>query len=54
MSYSKFKALRPQSVARTVPALNPAMRSFIPQISLQECTNYFAMRAMLQYDWNPL
>jgi hypothetical protein len=27
--------------ARTVPGLNRAIRSFIPQLSPQECANYF-------------
>ncbi len=42
MSYSKFKALMRKAAARTVPALNRAIRSFIPQISPQECANYFS------------
>ena len=41
MSYSKFKALMRKVAARTVPDLNRAIRSFIPQLSPQECTNYF-------------
>ena len=27
--------------ARTIPSLNRAIRSFIPQLSPQECANYF-------------
>jgi transposase len=42
MSYSKFKALMRKVAARTVPALNRAIRSFIPQLSPQECANYFS------------
>jgi transposase len=41
MSYSKFKAVMRKVAARTVPALNRAIRSFIPQLSPQECANYF-------------
>src|SRR6266704_1595245 len=35
MSYSKFKALMRKVAARTVPGLNRAIRSFIPQLSPQ-------------------
>ena len=42
LSYSKFKALMRKVAARTVPALNRAIRSFIPQLSPQECANYFS------------
>jgi transposase len=42
MSYSKFKALMRKVAARTVPGLNRAIRSFIPQLSPQECANYFS------------
>ena len=31
----------PKVAARTVPGLNRAIRSFIPQLSPQECANYF-------------
>src|SRR5438552_2423602 len=41
MPYSKFKAFLRKVAARTVPGLNRAIRSFIPQISPQECANYF-------------
>jgi transposase len=41
MSYSKFKTYMRTVAARTVPRLNRAIRSFIPQLSSQECTNYF-------------
>lgn len=42
MPYSKFKAFLRKLAARTVPALNRAIRSFIPQVSPQECANYFS------------
>lgn len=42
MSYSKFNAFLRKLAARTVPALNRAIRSFIPQVSPQECANYFS------------
>jgi transposase len=41
MSYSKFKTFMRTVAARTVPRLNRAIRSFIPQLSPQECTNCF-------------
>src|SRR5437588_2434415 len=41
MSYSKFKAFMRKVAARTVPGLNRAIRSFIPQLSPHECANYF-------------
>jgi transposase len=41
MAYSKFKAFLRKVAARTVPSLNRAIRSFIPQLSPQECANYF-------------
>src|SRR3954453_15212981 len=41
MPYSKFKTFLRKVAARTVPALNRAIRSFIPQLSPQECANYF-------------
>ena len=41
LSYSKFKTLMRKVAARTVPGLNRAIRSFIPQLSPQECANYF-------------
>ena len=41
MPYSKFKAFLRKVAARTVPALNRAIRSFFPQLSPQECANYF-------------
>jgi transposase len=41
MSYSKFKTFMRTVAARTVPRLNRAIRSFIPQLSPHECTNYF-------------
>jgi transposase len=41
LPYSKFKALLRKVAARTVPALYRTIRSFVPQLSAQECTNYF-------------
>ena len=41
MAYSKFKTFLRQVAARTVPAVNRAIRSFIPQLSSRECANYF-------------
>ena len=41
LPYSKFKAFLRKVAARTVPALNRAIRAFIPQLSPQECANYF-------------
>jgi transposase len=40
-AYSKFKTFLRKVAARTVPGLNRAIRSFIPQLSRQECANYF-------------
>jgi transposase len=41
MSYSKFKTWLRKVAARTVPGLYRAIRSFAPQLSAQECANYF-------------
>jgi transposase len=41
MPYSKFKTFLRKAAARTIPSLNRAIRSFIPQLSPQECANYF-------------
>ena len=41
LPFSKFKAQLRKVAARTVPALYRAIRSFLPQISAQECANYF-------------
>jgi transposase len=41
LPYSKFKAFLRKAAARTVPALHRAIRAFIPQLSPQECANYF-------------
>jgi transposase len=41
MPYSKFKAFLRKTAARNVPSLTRAIRSFIPLLSPQECTNYF-------------
>jgi transposase len=40
-SYSKFKAFLRKVAARTVQDLYRAIRSFVPQLSAQECANYF-------------
>ena len=42
MPYSKFKQYLRKVAARTVPGLTRAIRSFIPQLSPQECANYFS------------
>ena len=39
--YRKFNTFLRQVAARTIPSLNRAIRSFIPQLSPQECANYF-------------
>jgi len=41
MAYSKFKTFMRKVAARNVPGLTRAIRSFIPQLGRQECTNYF-------------
>jgi transposase len=41
MPYSKFKTFLRKVAARTIPSLNRAIRSFIPQLSPQERANYF-------------
>ena len=41
LPYSKFKTFLRKVAARTVPGLTRAIRSFIPQLSAQECANYF-------------
>jgi transposase len=41
LPYSKFKEFLRKVAARTVPGLTRAIRSFIPQLSPQECANYF-------------
>jgi transposase len=41
LPYSKFKTLLRKVAARTVPGLYRAIRSFVPQLSAQECANYF-------------
>ncbi len=38
---AKFKTFLRKVAARTIPSLNRAIRSFIPQLSPQECANYF-------------
>ena len=41
LPYSKFKALLRKVAARTVRSLYRTIRSFLPQLSAQECANYF-------------
>jgi transposase len=41
MPYRKFKALLRKVAARTVPGFYRTIRSFVPQLSAQECANYF-------------
>ena len=41
LPYRKFKALLRKLAARTVPGLYKAIRSFVPQLSAQECANSF-------------
>ena len=41
LPYSKFKALLRKVAARTVRNLYRTIRSFLPQLSAQECANYF-------------
>jgi len=41
MSYSKFKALLRKTAERTVCGLHRTIRSFVPQLTAQECANYF-------------
>ena len=41
LPYSKFKDFLRKVAARTVCGLYRAIRSFVPQLSAQECANYF-------------
>ena len=41
LPYSKFKTFLRKVAARTIPGLTRAIRSFLPQLSPQECANYF-------------
>jgi transposase len=41
LSYSKFKTFLRRVAARTVRGLHRAIRTFIPQLTPQECANYF-------------
>ena len=41
LPYSKFKTFLRKVAARTVQGLYRAIRSFLPQLSAQECANYF-------------
>ena len=54
MPYSKFKTFLHKVAARTIPSLNRAIRSFIPQLSPQDVPTISGMQAMFQYDRNPL
>jgi transposase len=41
MPYSKFKAMLRKAAGRTIRDLYRTIRSFVPQLSARECTNYF-------------
>lgn len=41
LPYSAFKQFLRKLAARTVPQLSRAIRAFIPQVSPQQCANYF-------------
>ena len=41
LPYSKFKTLLRKVAARTVQGLYRTIRSFVPQLGVQECANYF-------------
>jgi transposase len=41
LPYSKFKTFLRKAAERTVPGLYRAVRKFVPQLSAQECANYF-------------
>jgi transposase len=41
LRYSKLKEYLRKVAARTIPGLSRAIRSFVPQLSARECTNYF-------------
>lgn len=41
MPFSKFKTFLRKVAERTLPGLNRAIRSFLPQLSASECANYF-------------
>jgi transposase len=41
MPFSKFKAFLRKVAGRTVPRIRKAIRSFLPQLSANECANYF-------------
>ena len=41
MSYSKFKTYMRQIAARTLPAIQRAIRTFLPQLKPNECAAYF-------------
>ena len=42
MAFSKFKAFLRKVAERTLPRLRRAIRSFLPQLSANECANYFS------------
>ena len=50
MPYSKFKTFLRKVAARTIPSLNRAIRSFIPQPVLKNVPTISGMQAMFQYD----
>ena len=41
LSYSKFKVVLRKAAERTIRSLYRTIRSFVPQLSAQECANYF-------------
>jgi transposase len=41
LSYSKFKVVLRKAAERTIRGLYRTIRSFVPQLSAQECANYF-------------
>ena len=55
MPYSKFKALLRKVAARTVPGLYRTIPArSCSALVLKNALTTSGMRAMLQYDWNPL
>ena len=54
MSYSKFKALMRKAAARTVPSSIEQSARLFHRSVLKNVPTISAMRAMLQYDRNPL
>jgi DDE superfamily endonuclease len=41
LPYGKFNALLGKVAARAFPAINRAIRAFVPQLGARECANYF-------------